>query len=94
MIVDRAFTLALEMSLQNCRFQVTYPSAGAKFHDGSMSSLPDLDGEDISDGIVAFVVNLGLTKWGDAHGKMLDQRYDVVSALVQLEPAEEKRKCI
>ena len=92
--VDRAFTLALEMSLQKCRLQVTYPAIGATFHNGKMSSLPDLDGEDANDGNVAFVVNPGLTKWGDAHGKMLDQQYDIVPALVQLEPVREQKEHI
>lgn len=93
-MVDRAFTLALEMSLQKCRLQVTYPAIGASCHNGKMSSLPDLDGEDVNDGKVAFVVNPGLTKWGDAHGKMLDQQYDVVPALVQLEPVREQKEHI
>ena len=84
-IVDRSFALALEMSLQKCRLQITYPVIGAAFHSSSMSSMPDLDGEDINDGCVAFIVNPGLTKWGDANGKNLDQRYDIVPSLVQLQ---------
>lgn len=91
-IVDRAFALALDMSLQKCRLQITYPAIGATFDISSMTSMPDLDGDDIDDGVVAFVVNPSLTKWGDAHGKMLDQRYDIVPSLVQLEPVKVKRE--
>lgn len=46
--------------------------------------MPDLDGDDIDDGVVAFIVKPGLRKWGNAHGKMLDQYYDIVPSLVQL----------
>jgi hypothetical protein len=84
-IVNRSFALALEMSLQKCRLQITYPAVGAAFHSSSMSSMPDLDGDDINDGNVAFIVNPGLTKWGDANGKKLSQRYDIVPSLVQLQ---------
>ncbi|KAF9700166.1 hypothetical protein EKO04_001345 [Ascochyta lentis] len=87
-IIDRAFALALDMSLQKCRLQLTYPAIGAVFKENSMSPMPDLDGEDVDDGVVAFIVNPGLTKWGDAHGKMLDQRYDIVPSLVQLQRHE------
>ncbi|KAF2130414.1 hypothetical protein P153DRAFT_430627 [Dothidotthia symphoricarpi CBS 119687] len=84
-IVTKAFTLAMEMSLQRSRLQVTYPAIGANFNEQEMSSMPDPNGEDIDEGVVAFIVNPGLTKWGDAHGKHLDQRYDIVPTLVQLE---------
>ncbi|KAL1604232.1 hypothetical protein SLS59_004026 [Nothophoma quercina] len=93
-IINRAFALALEMSLQKCRLQITYSDIGATFHSGSMSSMPGLDGDDMNDGVVAFIVNPGLTKWGDAHGKMLDQHYAIVPSLVQLEAVMVKRQCI
>ena len=57
-----------------------------------MTSVPDRDGDDINDGVVAFVVNPGLTKWGDARGEKLDERYDIVPCLVQLEPMRIKRE--
>jgi hypothetical protein len=38
------------------------------------------------DGTVAFVVSLRLTKWGDAEGRQLDCRYDIVPSLVHLQP--------
>lgn len=91
-IVDKAFTLALQMSLQRARLQVTYPDVGANFNKDEMSVMPGEDGEDADEGVVSYVVNPGLTKWGDAHGKHFDQRYDIVPALVQLEPVSTKRE--
>lgn len=85
-IVDMAFGLSLQMSLQRCRVQITFPRTGASFVKEEMSYIPDDDGEERTQGIVAFVINPGLTKWGDARGKNLDQRYDIVPTLVQLEP--------
>lgn len=93
-IVDCAFALALEMSLQKCRLQVTYPAIGDAFSNSNMSSIPDLDGDDIDEGNVAFIVHPGLTKWGDAHGRKLDQQYDIVPSLVQLEPVMMKRESV
>lgn len=87
-IVDKAFALALRMSSQRFRLQITYPSVGMMFHRDSMCTLPDPDGEDSEEGTVAFVVHPGLTKWGDAYGKNLDQRFDIVSSLVQLDAPE------
>ena len=84
-LLDKATAMAIQMSLQRCRLQITYPKIGARFNKEQMSSLPDLDGEELDDGVVTFVVNPGLTKWGDVHGKNLDLRYDIVPALVQLE---------
>jgi hypothetical protein len=84
-IIDKAFTLAMQMSLQRYRVQVTWPKVGDIFNEGEMSSVPSLDDSDSDEGIVAFVVNPGLTKWGDTHGGHFDQRYDVVRSLVQLE---------
>jgi hypothetical protein len=85
-ILDKAFALAMQMSVQRSRLQITYPTIGDRFNKEQMSAMPDLDGEDIEDGIVAFIVHPGLTKWGDVHGKNLELRYDIVPALVQLEP--------
>ena len=89
-IVNKAFALAAHMSLQKSRLQVTYPKVGDTFATESMNYIPDPDGEDIDEGVVAFTVNPGLTKWGDTHGKNLDHRYDIVASLVQLEKAKEK----
>ncbi|KAF3035358.1 hypothetical protein E8E11_002514 [Didymella keratinophila] len=87
-IVDRAIALVLEMSLQRCRLQVTYPAIGAPFVDGQMTVMADFDGDDYQDGSVAYIVTPGLTKWGDANGKDLDQRYDIVPSLMQLQKRE------
>jgi hypothetical protein len=84
-IVDKAFALAAQMSLQRARLQVTYPVVTVKFDKNTMSSMPDTNGKDIEDGIISSIVAPGLTKWGDAHGKHLEHRYDIVPALVQLE---------
>jgi len=91
-IVDKAFALAVQMSLQRCRLQITYPSTGCMFVEGEMTSVPDREGDDIDAGVVAFVVNPGLTKWGDARGEKLDERHDIVPCLVQLEPMLIKRE--
>jgi hypothetical protein len=41
---------------------------------------------------VAFIINPGLTKWGDANGRMLDQYNVIVLPLVQLESSSIKRE--
>jgi hypothetical protein len=88
-IIDKSFTLAMQMALQRPRLQVTYPRVGAEFNSGQMSFDGEEEEEGPEDGIVAVVVNPGLTKWGDAHGEKYDHRYDIVRALVQFEkPAE------
>jgi hypothetical protein len=84
-IVDKSFGLALKMSLQRSRLQITYPVVGAAFVNDKMKSVPIADREELEDGVVAMVINPGLTKWGDAIGKNLEQRYDIVPAMVQLE---------
>jgi hypothetical protein len=84
-IIDKAFTLAMEMSLQRSRLQVVWPSAGDQYNKELMSCVSDLDGEEYDGGAVAFVVNPGLFKWGDANGKNLEEYYNVVPALVQVE---------
>jgi hypothetical protein len=86
-IIDKAFKLAMIMSLQHSRLQMTFPKVGAEFVMASMVVVPDRDGEDISDGIVAYVTHPGLTKWGDARGENYEHRLDIVSSLVQLEDA-------
>jgi hypothetical protein len=53
------------------------------------TSIPNIDGEETDEGVVAFVINPGLTKYGDAHGKNLDQRYDIVPSLVLLDPLDQ-----
>jgi hypothetical protein len=84
-IVDKAFTLALDMSLQRSRLRVTWPMIGATFDKERMSLLPNSSGEDVEDGTVAFIVNPGLAKWGNAEGRNMDCRYDIVPCLVQIE---------
>ena len=46
---------------------------------------PDDDDDSTENGIVTFVLNPGLTKWGDAYGKNLDQHCDIVKSTVKLE---------
>lgn len=89
-IMDKAFALSVQMSMERSRFQVTYPAIGAPFDKDAMKPMRDPEGKDIEAGNVAFIANPGLTKWGDAHGRNLDHRYDIVPALVQLEPTAEK----
>ncbi|KAI4698492.1 hypothetical protein J4E81_005715 [Alternaria sp. BMP 2799] len=84
-IINQALTLAMSMSLQRCRLQITYPARGEKFDAESMSQVPDRNGDDVHGGVVAFVVNPGLTKRGDANGNHLDKWYEIVPSLVQLE---------
>ncbi|OAL42716.1 hypothetical protein IQ07DRAFT_525629 [Pyrenochaeta sp. DS3sAY3a] len=84
-IVDEAFTLAMHMSLQQSRLQLTFPKIGARFSETEMRSLSSLsDEEGFEAGVVNAVINPGLTKWGDVHGRNLDHRYDIVPTLVQL----------
>ncbi|KAF2036673.1 hypothetical protein EK21DRAFT_52001, partial [Setomelanomma holmii] len=87
-VVDKAFTLALHMSLQRARFQITYPALGARFVKEEMKCDSDGDGDEMSNGKVAVVINPGLTKWGDALGKNLEYRYDIVPSFVQLEATD------
>ncbi|KZM28211.1 hypothetical protein ST47_g653 [Ascochyta rabiei] len=84
-LVDKAFALATKMSVQRARLQVTYPKVGENFDEHVMAPLSSVDGDHTENGVVAFIVNPGLTKWGDAHGKNLDHRYDILPSLVQLE---------
>jgi hypothetical protein len=87
-IVNKSFALAMKMSLQRARIQVTFPAVGAQFAGDQMKSAPAAGVEELDDGIVTFIVNSGLTKWGDALGKNLEHRYDIVPALVQLESGD------
>lgn len=89
-VVEAAFALALQMSLQRYRLQITFPNVHDRFDRVQMSPISNSDGEDLEDGTVAFIVRPGLTKWGDAHGKHFDQRYDIVPCLVQLLPYAEE----
>ena len=83
-IVDKAFQLALQVSLQRFRIQITHPMVGDSFNTDTMKAIPNTDDEDADDGAVAFIVRPGLNKWGDTHGKNFDHRYDVVPSLVQV----------
>jgi hypothetical protein len=75
------------MSPQRTRVRITYPVVGSGWDGSSMKLLEDPDDDDdvTENGVVSFVLNPGLTKWGDAHGKKLDQRCDIVKAKVKLE---------
>ncbi|KAJ4295216.1 hypothetical protein N0V90_007227 [Kalmusia sp. IMI 367209] len=82
-IIDKAFSLALQMALRRCRVQIVIPKIGEQYVLGETSHLRSvLDNEDIEEGNVAFIVKPGLAKWGDAHGKKLDQRCEIVPAEV------------
>jgi hypothetical protein len=83
-LVNKAFAFALEMSRQRVRLQVTFPVVGEKFNSDTMKFKSDTD-EDVHDNAVAFIINPGLSKWGDTHGKNFDHRYDIVTSLVHLE---------
>jgi hypothetical protein len=91
-IVDKAVGLAMHMSKQQSHLQITFPALGAQYQSETMSATLDADGEEMMDGNVAFVINPGLSKWGDAHGKSFDQRYEIVRCLVQLEHEYENVK--
>jgi hypothetical protein len=84
-IINKAFALAVQMALQRFRLQITYPRVGDRFNKNTMKFMSDPDGEDVDDGMVAYVVNPGLTKWGDANGKNLEHRYDIIPSFVQLD---------
>lgn len=88
-IVDKAYTLAMQMGLQHSRLQVTYPRIGDEVKKTEMMTVADEDEEDEDDRVVGLVFNPGLAKWGDAHGKNYDHRYDIVRALVQPEERHE-----
>jgi hypothetical protein len=90
-IINKAFALAMKMSLQRYRLQITYPKAGGLFKEEEMTAVQDHDGDDKNESVVAFVVNPALTKWGDTHGNHFDHRYDIVPALVQLESVSREK---
>jgi hypothetical protein len=81
-IVEKAFELSEHMSLQRARIQLTFPLIGYPFQEGEMAQVRDDDDEDTNEGIVDFIHHPGLTKWGDAHGKNLDHKFDIVPSLV------------
>jgi hypothetical protein len=85
-IVHKAFTLAIDMFSQRCRLQIMWPEVGEKYLFGETTGLTSIpESEETLSGRVAFTVNPGLTKWGDAYGKCLDQRLEIVPALVFIE---------
>jgi len=88
-IVDKAFALAMQMSLQRSRLQVTFPRIGSAFNKAEMSPVADDEDDDVQYEYVALVVAPGLTNWGNSHGKNLDDRYDIVRAMVQPKDSSE-----
>lgn len=89
-IVEKAINFVLQLSLQRCRLQVSYPEVGelcTLCEGGNVISIPD--SEELEKGTVAFIVNPGLTKWGDAHGNKLDEKLHLVPSLVYLEQEDE-----
>jgi len=88
-IINKAVALALQMFIQRSRIQLTIPKIGENYRQGSSASLNVMpDCEDVELGTVMFILNPGLTKWGDVHGKNLDQRTDLVPSLVIVEERE------
>lgn len=86
-ITNKAMTLMLHMSLQRSRIQVVFPDIGDICIQGKTPHLNNFaESEDVQEGTVAFIVNPGLAKWGNAHGKNLGQRLDLVPSLVFVEP--------
>lgn len=82
-IVDKAFNLAFRIYMQQCRFQVVFPELGEQYIAGTTAEMTSHgNGDSGPVGIVGSVINPGLAKWGDAHGKNLDQRLDLVPSLV------------
>lgn len=89
-IIDRAFSLALKMVVRRCRVDITIPQIGEQYVSGETSHLRSvLDNEEEEEGTVAFIIKPGLAKWGDAQGKKLEQRLDIVSAEVFIDPPQE-----
>lgn len=85
-IVDKAFNLVLQMSLQKFRLQVVFPEIGDTYVTDITPELSSVtESDEVLVGTVGFIVNPGLAKWGDAHGKNLDQRLDLVPSLVFIE---------
>ncbi|KAF2449568.1 hypothetical protein P171DRAFT_335389, partial [Karstenula rhodostoma CBS 690.94] len=81
-IVDKAFSLALHIFLQRCRIQVVYPEVGDAY-EGEQPHLDSIaESIEVEKGSVALIASPGLAKWGDGEGKHLDQRLDLVPAMV------------
>jgi hypothetical protein len=92
-IINKAVSLGLQMSLQRSRVQIVWPTIGERFAVGETPHLKSiLESEEVEDGSVAFIVNPGLTKWGDAHGKNLKHRYDLVPSTVFIEALDDKEQ--
>ncbi|USP81406.1 hypothetical protein yc1106_08680 [Curvularia clavata] len=93
-VVNKAFALALDMSMQRFRVQVTWPDIGEEFEASSMTPVPDRNGEEIRRGVVAFIVNPGLSRWGNARGQDFGVCHEIVPSLVQLEPVQTRREAL
>jgi hypothetical protein len=89
-IIDEAFALSMQMSLQRSRVQIVYPVIGDRFVMGQADLVSTNESEEVQTGKIAAIVNPGLAKWGDFQGKNLDQRLDIVPSLVFVEPLAEE----
>jgi hypothetical protein len=83
-IINKAFSLALDMSLSQPRIQVTHATTGAQFDEKKMS-VRDTDDENLDERTVAFILRPGLTKWGDARGRNFEASFHIVPCEVKLE---------
>jgi hypothetical protein len=86
-VINKAFSLALEMSLQRCRLQVVPPLIGDAYSQGQTCHMTSIDEDgELEEGTVAFIVQPGLMKWGDGHGKKLDHNLVLVPSEVYILP--------
>ncbi|KAF1950893.1 hypothetical protein CC80DRAFT_597772 [Byssothecium circinans] len=87
MIINQAMALALQMFTQRSRYQIVWPMIGDVYQEGKTRHLRSVqESEDIEEGCVALIISPGLTKWGNAHGKNLETRLDLVPSEVLVEP--------
>jgi hypothetical protein len=89
-VVDKAFSMAIQMFLQRCRMQLVYPQIGDPYDKGQSHLDSIAESIEVEKGSVALIVSPGLAKWGDTEGKRLDQRLDLVPAMVLADPAAKK----
>ncbi|KAF1969592.1 hypothetical protein BU23DRAFT_394040, partial [Bimuria novae-zelandiae CBS 107.79] len=86
-IINKAYSLAIDMNTQRCRLQVVFPDIGHAYSQGQPWYLKSiLEEEELEEGGVAFIVHPGLVKWGDGHGKNLNHDLVLVPCEVYIDP--------